>query len=190
VAKVVTHRSSARERVLEAAVNLFAEHGVHGTSLQMIADRLEVGKASVYYQFRTKDEIVLAVVRPIFDDLARIETIASALSSPNAQRDATLSGLIELCVRHRNIAALFHGDPYVDSLIHTHIEFEKAGEALRELLIGNDSDTLNRVTISMITAGIFASTADPYLRDVSDQELRRALLTCSQQILRVATPDR
>jgi AcrR family transcriptional regulator len=190
VGRAVAQRSSARERVLEAAVNLFAEHGVHGTSLQMIADRLEVGKASVYYQFRTKDEIVLAVVRPIFDDLARVVTIASALSSADARRDATLSGVVELCVRHRNIAALFHGDPYVDNLVRTHIEFEQAAETLRDMLIGSDSDTQKRVTISMMTAGIFASTADPYLHDISDAELRCALLTCSQQLLEVASPKR
>jgi AcrR family transcriptional regulator len=171
-------------------VNLFAEHGVHGTSLQMIADQLHVGKASVYYQFRTKDEIVLAVVRPIFDDLSRVATIASALASPDAQRDATLSGLVELCVRHRNIAALFHGDPYVNTLVRSHLEFEQAAETLRDLLIGSDGDTQNRVTISMITAGIFASTADPFLRDVPDEELRRTLLTCSQQLLRVTTANR
>lgn len=186
--RAAVQRSSARERVLEAAVNLFAEHGVHGTSLQMIADRLEVGKASVYYQFRTKDEIVLAVVRPIFDDLARVVTIASALSSPEAQRDATLSGVVELCVRHRNIAALFHGDHYVDNLVRTHMEFEQAAETLRNLLIGSDRNTQNRVTISMVTAGIFASTADPHLSDISDVELRHALLNCAQQLLRVAIP--
>lgn len=188
--RAIAQRGSARERVLEAAVNLFAEHGVHGTSLQMIADRLEVGKASVYYQFRTKDEIVLAVVRPIFDDLARVVTIASALSSPEARRDATLSGVVELCVRHRNIAALFHGDHYVDNLVRTHMEFEQAAETLRDLLIGSDADMQKRVTISMLTAGIFASTADPYLRDVSDVDLRCALLACSQQLLHFAAPER
>jgi AcrR family transcriptional regulator len=50
--------------VLEVAVDLYAERGIHGTSLQMIGDRLNVGKAAIYYQFRTKDELVPAVVRP------------------------------------------------------------------------------------------------------------------------------
>ena len=64
------------------------------------------------------------------------------------------------------------------------------GGTVRDLLIGNDSDTQKRVTISMVTAGIFASTADPYLRDISDVDLRCALLACSQQLLSFATPQR
>jgi AcrR family transcriptional regulator len=49
-------RSAAQTRILIAALNLFADHGVSGTSLQMIADALGVTKAAVYHQFKTKDE--------------------------------------------------------------------------------------------------------------------------------------
>ena len=52
-------RSAAQTRILVAALDLFAEHGVSGTSLQMIADALGVTKAAVYHQFKTKDEIAL-----------------------------------------------------------------------------------------------------------------------------------
>ena len=47
--------------MLDAALALFAEHGVSGTSLQMIADAVGITKAAVYHQFRTKEQIVLAV---------------------------------------------------------------------------------------------------------------------------------
>ena len=53
----------AQRRTIDVALELFADHGVGGTSLQMIADALGVTKAAVYHQFRTKDEIVLAVPR-------------------------------------------------------------------------------------------------------------------------------
>lgn len=48
MAKSVLGRGTARARVLEAALTLFGEHGVSGTTLQMIADSIGVGKASVY----------------------------------------------------------------------------------------------------------------------------------------------
>ena len=51
----------AQHRVLDAALSLIADNGVGGTSLQMIADAVGVTKAAVYHQFKTKDEIVLAV---------------------------------------------------------------------------------------------------------------------------------
>ena len=49
-------------RVLVVALDLFAEHGVHGTSLQMIADDIGVTKAAVYHQFKTKEAIVVGAV--------------------------------------------------------------------------------------------------------------------------------
>lgn len=68
----------ARARVIDAALALFADHGVNGTSLQMIADHLGVSKASVYYQFHSKDDIVLAVIRPVFADLDQLATAIEA----------------------------------------------------------------------------------------------------------------
>ncbi len=55
------HRSAAQHRILDAALKLIAEHGVGGTSLQMIADEVGVTKAAVYHQFKTKEEIVIAL---------------------------------------------------------------------------------------------------------------------------------
>src|SRR3546814_8550823 len=68
------------------------------------------------YQFHTKDDIVLAVVRPVFDDMARLVRIAESIASPDSRRDATISGFVELAVRHRRIGSLFYGDPAVISL--------------------------------------------------------------------------
>ncbi len=119
MAKAVAPRGFARERVLEAALSLFAEHGVNGTSLQMIADRLGVSKAAVYYQFHSKDDIALAVIQPVFDDMIRLVRIAEAMSTPEARREAAISGMVEMAVRHRRVTAVFHGDPVIDSLVHS-----------------------------------------------------------------------
>ena len=54
-------RTAAQTRVMNAALKLIAERGVSGTSLQMIADEMGVTKAAVYRQFRTKEEIVIAI---------------------------------------------------------------------------------------------------------------------------------
>ena len=51
-----------------------------GTSLQMIADTIGVTKAAVYHQFKTKEEIVIAVVEV---DLAQLE---AALDAAEAER--------------------------------------------------------------------------------------------------------
>lgn len=184
MAKSVLPRGFARDRVLDSALDLFAEHGVNGTSLQMIADRLGVSKAAVYYQFHSKDEIVLAVVQPVFDDLARLVRIAEAISSPDAQRDVAVSGMVEMAVRHRRLTAVFHGDPVIDSLVHNRSELQDTIERITTILLGPAPDVASRIVISMLAAGIYGSATDPALTDVTDEDLHRTLLDCAHRLLR------
>ncbi|OBB14881.1 TetR family transcriptional regulator [Mycolicibacterium setense] len=189
MAKAVAPRGFARERVLEAALSLFAEHGVNGTSLQMIADRLGVSKAAVYYQFHSKDEIVLAVIQPVFDDMIRLVRIAEAMSTPEARREAAISGMVEMAVRHRRVTAVFHGDPVIDSLVHSRDELQDTIERLTGILLGPEPDAADRICMSVLAAGVYGSATDPALADVTDQELHRVLLDCAQRLLRApATP--
>src|SRR5262245_54518671 len=67
--------TAAQTRIIVAALALFAEHGISGTSLQMIADAIGVTKAAVYHQYNTKDEIILAVAEIV---LARLEAAVTA----------------------------------------------------------------------------------------------------------------
>lgn len=186
MAKPVLPRGFARERVLDASLALFAVHGVSGTSLQMIADRLGVGKASVYYQFHSKDDIVLSLIGPIFEDIERLVRIADAVPSEEARREVALSGLVELAVRHRSLTVVFFGDPTVDALVRSHGEFEDAIQAFDTMLVGPNPDVATRVSMSMIIAGIYCSAMNPQLSDVSDDDLHRSLLASSQRFLRVA----
>ncbi|AIY44376.1 TetR/AcrR family transcriptional regulator [Mycolicibacterium fortuitum] len=189
MAKAVAPRGFARERVLEAALSLFAEHGVNGTSLQMIADRLGVSKAAVYYQFHSKDEIALAVIQPVFDDMMRLVRIAEAMSTPDARREAAISGMVEMAVRHRRVTAVFHGDPVIDALVHDRAELQDTIERLTLILLGPDPDAASRICMSVLASGIYGSATDPALNDVTDEELHRVLLDCAQRLLRApATP--
>ncbi|ALI24036.1 Transcriptional regulator, TetR family [Mycolicibacterium fortuitum] len=189
MAKAVAPRGFARERVLEAALSLFAEHGVNGTSLQMIADRLGVSKAAVYYQFHSKDEIALAVIQPVFDDMMRLVRIAEAMSTPDARREAAISGMVEMAVRHRRVTAVFHGDPVIDALVQSRAELQDTIERLTLILLGPDPDAASRICMSVLASGIYGSATDPALNDVTDEELHRVLLDCAQRLLRApATP--
>ena len=79
--------TAARTRIIEAALVLFAEHGISGTSLQMIADQIGVTKAAVYHQYNTKDEIVLAVAGIV---LARLD---AAVTAAEAERSRSCSSV-------------------------------------------------------------------------------------------------
>ncbi len=58
------HRPAAaaggtRERILDVALELFNERGYDKTSLRVIAERLGVTKAALYYHFERKEDILL-----------------------------------------------------------------------------------------------------------------------------------
>jgi TetR/AcrR family transcriptional regulator, transcriptional repressor for nem operon len=55
-------RVDKRERLVEGAAELFYEQGVHPTTLADVAERADVPLGNVYYYFKTKDELVDAVL--------------------------------------------------------------------------------------------------------------------------------
>ena len=183
MAKPAAPRGLARSRVLEAAVALFAEHGVHGTSLQMIADRIGVSKAAVYYQFHSKEGIAVEVLRPTIEDLARVIRIADALPDAQQRKAVAVSGLIEMAVRHRQLAVLFYGDPAIDQIVLGVPEFKAVADRLRELLEGPDRKTADRIAFSVFFSGVGKAAANPELADIGDADLHRELLELSDRIL-------
>jgi AcrR family transcriptional regulator len=183
LAKPVSPRGLARERVLDAALTLFAEHGVHGTSLKMIADRVGVSKAAVYYQFQSKEDIVLEVMRPTIEDMARVIRIADALDGWEAQRAVAISGMVEMVVRHRQLAVMINSDPAIEQIMMSQPELKAVTDRLRELMEGPTPDPISRIAFSVLSGGVGKTAADPLLADIDDADMRRALLDLSNRIL-------
>jgi AcrR family transcriptional regulator len=58
----VTDAPRTRERILDAALTLFAEKGYDATSMREISEQLGITKAALYYHFDSKAEIVRAML--------------------------------------------------------------------------------------------------------------------------------
>jgi len=50
----------ARERILEAAYELFTRHGIRAVGIDRIIDEAEVAKATLYHHFPSKEALVIA----------------------------------------------------------------------------------------------------------------------------------
>ncbi len=63
---------SKREELIQAALELFRKNGVHATGIDAIVEQSGVTKKTLYAHFRSKEELVLAVLRQ-YDGMARNE---------------------------------------------------------------------------------------------------------------------
>jgi AcrR family transcriptional regulator len=54
-----------RKAVIDAAATLFAERGVAGVNFQDIASKLGISRPSIYYYFKSKDEILASLVEEV-----------------------------------------------------------------------------------------------------------------------------
>ncbi len=77
---VTARRSHTRERLMDAAVALFAAKGVLGASVEEICERAEFTRGAFYSNFADKDELCLAVLdRQAARELAATEKAVAAL---------------------------------------------------------------------------------------------------------------
>ncbi|MEZ4221123.1 MAG: TetR/AcrR family transcriptional regulator [Polyangiaceae bacterium] len=62
-------RSDIRSRILSAARKNFLQHGVTGASLRSIARGARTNIGMIYYYFKTKDDLFLAVVEEPYENV-------------------------------------------------------------------------------------------------------------------------
>lgn len=68
-----------REEIIRISTDLFRRRGYHLTSLEDIADEIGFTKPAIYYYFKSKEDILFAIVEQIVDDgLGRAKRIATS----------------------------------------------------------------------------------------------------------------
>jgi len=178
----LVRHSAARTRVLDAALDLFAKHGVSGTSLQMIADAIGITKAAVYHQFRAKEQIVLAVTERELSRLVPALEEAEAQGNGPQARDALLVHVIEIAVRRRRLVRTLQFDPVVVELLAEHQPFQRFMTRLYGVLLGDASEDA-RIEAAMLSGAISSAVMNPLVADIDDDTLRTRLTDLSRRLL-------
>jgi AcrR family transcriptional regulator len=74
--------------ILEATIELIAEHGVHDFRTEDVADRAGVGKGAIYRRYRAKDELVVAAVAALVIEITIPDTDSTRGDLLALMRDA------------------------------------------------------------------------------------------------------
>lgn len=179
-----TPYTAAQTRTASVALDLFAEHGVSGTSLQMIADALGVTKAAVYHQFRTKEAIVAAAVELELVKLGPALEAAEARPDDPAAVSDLLGQVIDLAIgRRRLVSPLLH-DPVITRLLEEHEEYGSFMARLFRALLGPRASQRDRVRVAMIASAIGGVVTHPLVSGLDHDDLRTQLLELSVEFLR------
>lgn len=100
-----------RRELLGIAGELFAEHGYHGTSIRLIADRAGLQSATLYSHFRSKAAIFRELLDGYFAALLPALEEASAAPAPAGERlTAMISVAIEIGQAHRDAFIMLSND--------------------------------------------------------------------------------
>ena len=132
-----------RERILDAATDLFGLRGVEAVSLDVIAAEVGVAKQTLLYWFPSKDDLVQAVLTAAAGELAiateaairasgddpldRIEAVVRAVFRPAVRRPALLGLIREVSRLSPAVSERFHGalQPLVErAVVYLHKEMQ------------------------------------------------------------------
>lgn len=179
----VRPRGAGRAQLHETALRLFAHDGVEGTSLQAIADDMGVTKAAVYYHYRSKDDLVLGVLAPLFEELDAIIDRAAAHRGRAARLEDFLTGMVTLIVDHHTRFAVLVKDPYVARLMEAHHDLVAWWDRIVEQILGPAPDPLSRTALMVFLGGMTGPLSDPSPGAPDIGTLREHLLKCGRRIL-------
>jgi len=175
--------TAAQSRIIESALVLFAEHGIGGTSLQMIADAIGVTKAAVYHQYNTKEEIILAVAQVVLARLETAVTAAEAERSRSRAREVLIAHMIDLAVERRHMASVLQRDPVMLRFLEEHEPFRRVMERVNRVLMGGAFDPRARVQAAVLASAIAGAVIHPLVLDLDDESLRSELLKQTRKLL-------
>jgi AcrR family transcriptional regulator len=104
-----------REEILRVAAELFAQHGYAGTDTQRLADKLGVGKGTLYRYFSSKEDLFLATVDRVMREMRRtIDESIAPIADP----------LEQIAVAIRTYLTFFTEHPeYVELLMQERAQF-------------------------------------------------------------------
>jgi AcrR family transcriptional regulator len=176
-------RTGAQTRILNAALDLFADHGVSGTSLQMIADAIGVTKAAVYHQFKTKEEIVIAVTEMELANLEDALEAAEAEDDPLRARKVLLTHVIDMAVERRGWVRTLQNDPIIVRLLGEYEPFRQFISRLYGILLDEPDDTEARISAALFSGAIAGGIINPLVDDIDAATLRAALIELTQRML-------
>ena len=173
--------SKMRQRILRAAMQLFAKGGYENVSMRRIAKKIEYSPGTIYLYFKNKDDIMLQLCYQGFESLLNLQHELDKITSPKKRLNAAGRYYIDFALENPELYELMFAteeiikqpDPEKESIPLR--SFRKLEQHVREwvdagVLAGGDPEA---VTISLWAAlhGLASLLIKQQLRFLPEEKL-------------------
>jgi AcrR family transcriptional regulator len=192
-------RDATRERILDAAVEVFAEKGFLGASTREIARRAGTNQGLITYHFRSKDELWRAAADSVFEKLGRqlAERVnALELADPRERAREAIRQYVRFAAAHPELFRIMVDEGRVSNdrmnwLVDAHLRprFQAISRGLMEVA-GIDEALLPHAFYALAGAASLMFAVAPECRRLTGLEPRSAqtIETHADYVARLLVP--
>ncbi|MFD3747182.1 TetR/AcrR family transcriptional regulator [Nocardia sp. NPDC058633] len=190
IADTVTAGGGTKQAIRDAAVALFAAKGFEQTSLREVADVVGITKASLYYHYASKLDLLLAIIDPIIDHMRDIVEDIDAVPYNDEGIRAVLRTYLRGMIRHRDAGALCVRDTaaIVNAIADRYPDLMEPNRELRQWLAGpqpsKESQLRAAAAIEVLGVALLSSELAP---GATDEVVERTLLDAATCVLTACT---
>lgn len=124
-------KSNTREKILETAIELFAEKGFNGTTTKEIAEAAEVNESLIFRHFSTKRDLYGAIIEKKIDDEPGIELPLQTYKDTKDDQlifTSIAERMLDKCGKDSSFIRLLHfsaleGHELSDMFFSTYVEY-------------------------------------------------------------------
>lgn len=84
-------RARGREKIVRAALRLFAEKGYHNTSIDQVAEKAKISKGNAYHYFESKEDLLKAVVINGLSEFDTMMQVVESKASPEEKLETLIN---------------------------------------------------------------------------------------------------
>ncbi|WP_280391116.1 TetR/AcrR family transcriptional regulator [Nocardia wallacei] len=179
---------STKDAIRDAAIRLFSSKGFDHASLREVADAVGITKASLYYHYASKKDLLLAIIEPIFDDLnAVVAELDRVPYGPDTVREV-LTRQLHALLRHRTAGAMCVRDTVaiINAIGDRYPDMIDMHRRLCDWLSGANPTPEQRLRASaaleVLGAALWSKELSP---DTGDELIERVLLNAAFGVLGV-----
>jgi AcrR family transcriptional regulator len=159
-----------QEQILHAALHVVASHGLHGLTMQRVAQQVGLAPSAIYRHFQNKDEVLVAILAFIQDRLlGNVRTVSEEIADPMERLHRLLQRQVRLLMENPAIPRVvfseevYQGYPerqaVVYGIIRRYLERVRhvmwQGQQTRHIRADVTPETLALMFLGLIQSAVF-----------------------------------